>query len=356
MQIDEYIKEKNLRNKKALMNILNNHIKIDEYTFNNLLNEYKCSYKNNEINKLIKHRLEDFYDIFYHTSYCKKCKIKLNILNKEQINKIFYEINDKYAENFEDIIEIYNYCEICIHNVSKCELCNLPRFYYKRSFKYCEYYEGTQYYHNLCKCIDNKLYIYCEICNTNIIGYTKLKYSSYIDSKNFKVNYTNKNKLYKLIDDFNNQYNQITCLKYIHNTCINFYYFLEYLVSNQQTKITKIIYNKLKLLNKDDINRICNINCIMCNKKKFRLNLNKYIFESYILYLKNIKILEIKNIYIYNHFDIPHKKYTYLCYNCLNKINNNNFYNKFFFDNLENINLSEKQTKILNQIKNECIK
>ena len=127
---------------------------------------------------------------------------------------------------------------------------------------------------------------------------------------------------------------------------------------NKYDDITENIFNKIKLLDYDidKISEIFNSVCFICNKKKFRLNLNKYTFESFILYLKNIKILEIKNICIYNHFDIPYKKYTYLCYNCLNKINNNNFYNKFFFDNLENRNLSEKQTKILNQIKNECIK
>lgn len=68
----------------------------------------------------------------------------------------------------------YNYCEICIYNVSKCLLCNLPRFYCKESFKYINYNEGSALYHNICGDIKEKLEIYCDICNTNIIGNTKI--------------------------------------------------------------------------------------------------------------------------------------------------------------------------------------
>jgi cephalosporin-C deacetylase-like acetyl esterase len=59
------------------------------------------------------------------------------------------------------------------------------------------------------------------------------------------------------------------------------------------------------------------------------------------------------NTYYYN---INDKDYAYLCYICKDKIKNNDFYNKFFFDNLEkeHNNISEKQINILNKIKQMC--
>ena len=65
-------------------------------------------------------------------------------------------------------------------------------------------------------------------------------------------------------------------------------------------------------------------------------------------YLENILILKINNAYIYN------KKYAYLCYKCYYKISNHDFYNDFFFDNLNKNKLSEKQINILNKIKQFC--
>ena len=67
-----------------------------------------------------------------------------------------------------------------------------------------------------------------------------------------------------------------------------------------------------------------------------------------------ILILKTNNAYIFNHFNI-YKKYAYLCNNCYYKISNHDFYNDFFFDNLNKKKLSEKQINILNNIKNFCI-
>ena len=105
--------------------------------------------------------------------------------------------------------------------------------------------------------------------------------------------------------------------------------------------------------NIEEIDNIFYYNCFLCNKIKFRFNFNKYTFESYIEYLKNIKILELNDAYIYNHFNI-NKKYTYLCYKCNNKITNHTFYNDFFFNNLRTKNFFDKQINILNKIKNFC--
>jgi len=358
---------------------INENLKIQEYNGYILIDEYINKqneeskmriesfiiHKDNNINKSIKSYQEDLYDICYTVSYCKKCKTKLNFLNQEQIDKIFYEINDNnyYAENLEDILEIYNYCEICIiHNEKKCLLCNLPRFYCKKSFKYRNYSDGNELYHNFCGCIKKKLEIYCDICNTNIIGNTKMfnfTEDRYIYTNNFELNNTIKNEL---INNFDNQFIHIHLpygySKYIHNTCINFSYFLDFLACNKEIKITEIIYDKLKLLNNNDITNLCNINCFMCNKKHFRLNLNKYTLESYVLYLEKIKICKIKrDNKVYNYYNINNKEYAYLCYICKDKIKNHDFYNKFFFDNLEKEtnNISEKQINILNKIKEFCI-
>ena len=61
---------------------------------------------------------------------------------------------------------------------------------------------------------------------------------------------------------------------------------------------------------------------------------------------------------VYNYYNINDKEYTYLCYICKNKIINHDFYNKFFFDNLEKEtnNITKKQIIILNKIKEFCIK
>ena len=93
------------------------------------------------------------------------------------------------------------------------------------------------------------------------------------------------------------------------------------------------------------------------NKKSFKLNLDKYTFDSYTLYLSKIKICKIqKNNMVYNHYNINDKAYVHLCYICKDKITNHNFYNNFLFDNLEKDNniLSEKQINILNKIKIYC--
>ena len=72
-------------------------------------------------------------------------------------------------------------------------------------------------------------------------------------------------------------------------------------------------------------------------------------------YLENILILKTNNAYMFNHFNI-YNKYAYLCYNCYYKISNHNFYNDFFFNNLNKKILSEKQINILNKIKDFCNK
>lgn len=351
VRMDEYIKGKNEQIYNSINNILNK------------INNNELDYTNKQLNKITKNRLEGLYDISYHNLYCKKCKTKLNFLTQEQINKIFYEMND---EDFRDIIEIYNYCKICINNVSKCLLCNLPRFYCKESFKYRNYNKGSALYHNICGDIKEKLEIYCDICNTNIIGNTKIwnpLKDIYIFSTNFKLNDINKNEL---INNFNSQYYE--CLshgfygyrystKYIHKTCINFKYFFDFLAFDKHIRMNQIIYDKLKLLNKDTINDLCYINCFLCNKKHFRLNFDKYTFEQYMLYLEKIKIFIIKkDNKVYNYYNINDKKYAYLCYVCKDKITNHDFYNKFFIDNLEKEtnNISEKQKNILKNIKQFC--
>ena len=75
------------------------------------------------------------------------------------------------------------------------------------------------------------------------------------------------------------------------------------------------------------------------------------------IYTEKIKICKIKrDNKVYNYYNINDKKYAYLCYICKDKIKNNDFYNKFFFDNLEkeHNNISEKQINILNKIKQMC--
>jgi len=162
--------------------------------------------------------------------------------------------------------------------------------------------------------------------------------------------------LNNIIENFNNNFSDILN---IHINCININYLLEIITNSQYNIITKNIFDKIKILeyNIEEINNILYSDCFLCNKKQFRLNLNKYTFESYILYLKKIKICKIKkdNMF-YNNYNINNKNYAYLCYICNNKITNHTFFNSFFFDNLnkETNNLSEKQINILNKIKKLC--
>jgi hypothetical protein len=311
---------------------------------------------------------------FTHTIKCINCKILLNQLDTSLLKKNYdiSPINDidfvdesieiYYDDNYFKKLNICKNCELLYNDNNVCNICN------SKLVKNNDYIniknKNNKYYHLDCY-NDN---INCDICKleSDTFGMHDICYTIYeilnekkclICKKNILNNkelvYINDEQLNEIIKNFNDNF--INNSEYfIHTNCINIEYILNIISINKYDDITENIFNKIKLLDYD-IDKIFNYVCFICNKKKFRLNLNKYTFESFILYLKNIKILEIKNICIYNHFDIPHKKYTYLCYNCLNKINNNNFYNKFFFDNLENRNLTEKQTKILNQIKNECI-
>ena len=140
---------------------------------------------------------------------------------------------------------------------------------------------------------------------------------------------------------------------------MNINYLLKIISNDNNNIITKNIFNKIKILeyNSEEINTILCSKCFLCNKKQFRLNLDRYTYESYMLYLDKIKICKIKrDNKVYNYYNINNKEYAYLCYICKDKIKNNDFYNKFFFDNLEkeHNNISEKQITILNKIKQMC--
>jgi hypothetical protein len=191
--------------------------------------------------------------------------------------------------------------------------------------------------HDLCYDVYDILNIKCLECNKNILNNSDFKY-------------INDNQLNEIINNYNNNF--INKYK-IHVNCINIKYLIKIIADNKINIITKNIFNKIKLL-EYNIDEIFYSNCFLCNKK-FRFNINKYTFESYMEYLENILILKTNNAYIFNHFNI-YKKYAYLCNNCYYKISNHSFYNKFFFDNLNKKKLSEKQINILNNIKNFCIK
>jgi len=122
--------------------------------------------------------------------------------------------------------------------------------------------------HDLCYKVYDIIERKCKICDKNILY-------------NNVFNYIDNNQLNYIIYNFNNKFIIIkskTCFdEYIHINCINFSYFLK-ILSNEQ-KITKIIYDKLKQLNKNDINNIFYTKCFLCNKKNFRLNFDKYTFE-----------------------------------------------------------------------------
>ena len=142
---------------------------------------------------------------------------------------------------------------------------------------------------------------------------------------------------------------------------MNINYLLKIISNDNNNIITKNIFNKIKILeyNSEEINTILCSKCFLCNKKQFRLNLDRYTYESYMLYLERIQIFEINEFNkVYSHYNINDKKYAYLCYICKDNIKNHEFYNKFFFDNLEkrNNNILEKQINILNKIKKFCIK
>ena len=159
------------------------------------------------------------------------------------------------------------------------------------------------------------------------------------------------------IFDKNFNYTEINLFndKYYHLDCSNNINFLLHIISHNN-KLTEKFFNKIKNnTNHDNVSLYSN--CFLCNKKSFRLNLDKYTFDSYTLYLSKIKICKIqKNNMVYNHYNINDKTYAHLCYICKDKITNHNFYNNFLFDNLEKDNniLSEKQIDILNKIKIYC--
>jgi hypothetical protein len=194
--------------------------------------------------------------------------------------------------------------------------------------------------HKLCQQVSIILANKCLQCKKNILD------------NNIFI-YIDDNQLNNIITNYNNCYFE----KSVHLECINMIHLLKIIKNEKYDIITENIFNKIKQqeYNKEVIDKILYSNCFLCNKKKFRAKLNKYSYEDYMLYLKNIKILEIKKNIFYKHYDIDDKTYAYLCNNCNNRIVNHSFYNEFFFDNLEKIHLSEKQTNILTKIKQFCI-
>jgi hypothetical protein len=346
---------------------------------NNFYTQYckKINTEYNKINKLIIDKYINKLD-FTHNIKCINCKISLKLLTNDNLINITENINinnikefnscqdckilcnsvcnicdNIFGINFDSTeLKLYNkkyYHLDCYSDNIICRLCNLKN----NNFKKIEEYHGDNFrmnicMHDLCFEVYEIIEIKCIHCNKNILN-----------NDNFK--YIDDSQLNNIIQNFNNDFIVITpksfFKEYIHINCINFSYFFEFLASNKQIKLNQIIYDKLKLLNKNNVTNLCNLNCFMCNKKQFRLNLNRYTFEEYMLYLDKIKICKIKrDNKVYNYYNINDKDYAYLCYICKDKIKNNDFYNKFFFDNLEkeHNNISEKQINILNKIKQMC--
>jgi hypothetical protein len=286
----------------------------------------------------------------------KRLKIE-NELNKipidKQINLIIFMKSDPTSEYIEQSIEIkiekiterdkyirsgrkYTYY------IPNYDMCNYPEvwnnFNHTPFYQYClecdnimEYYI---YQHDLLLCKLCKNIKKCSLCLKNILDTNFIK------------------DIYRQL---------MIASEYIYFNCVNILYLLKNITYNnidiRIKNIPEDIFNKIKQqqYNKENIDAILYSKCFLCNKKKFKSKLNKYTYDNYILYLKNIKILEIKSSIFYKHYGINNKTYAYLCNNCNNRITKHTFYNKFFFDNLEKQKLSEKQIDILNKIKQFCI-
>ena len=348
---------------------IENNFKEEIITFEelNIFYTQYCKKINTEYNKIDKLIIDKYINKldFTHNIKCINCKISLKLLTNDNLINITENINKNNIKEF-------NSCENCkLLYDSQCNICES---------KLCEKYNYTElkfyndkYYHLDCY-NDN---INCQICNleNNNFHMHDLCFEIYeilekkcihcdkniLNNKNFK--YIDDTHLNNIIKNFNNDFIEITpksfFKEYIHINCMNINYLLKIISNDNNNIITKNIFNKIKILeyNSEEINTILCSKCFLCNKKQFRLNLDRYTYESYMLYLDKIKICKIKrDNKVYNYYNINNKEYAYLCYICKDKIKNNDFYNKFFFDNLEkeHNNISEKQITILNKIKQMC--
>ena len=359
------LEEENNKLQKEIQNLeIENNFKEEIITFEelNIFYTQYCKKINTEYNKIDKLIIDKYINKldFTHNIKCINCKISLKLLTNDNLINITENINN---------IKEFNSCENCkLLYDSQCNICES---------KLCEKYNYTElkfynnkYYHLDCY-NDN---INCQICNLENDNFHMHDLcfeilekkcihcdKNILNNENFK--YIDDTHLNNIIKNFNNDFIEITpksfFKEYIHINCMNINYLLKIISNDNNNIITENIFNKIKILeyNSEEINTILCSKCFLCNKKQFRLNLNKYTYESYMLYLERIQIFEINEFNkVYSHYNINDKKYAYLCYICKDKIKNNNFYNKFFFDNLEkeHNNISEKQINILNKIKQMC--
>ena len=350
---------------------IENNFKEEIITFEelNIFYTQYCKKINTEYNKIDKLIIDKYINKldFTHNIKCINCKISLKLLTNDNLINITENINKNNIKEFNScknckllydsqcniceskLCEKYNYTELkfynnkyyhldCYNDNINCQICNLEN--------------DNFHIHDLCFEIYEILEKKCIHCDKNILN-----------NENFK--YIDDTHLNNIIKNFNNDFIEITpksfFKEYIHINCMNINYLLKIISNDNNNIITENIFNKIKILeyNSEEINTILCSKCFLCNKKQFRLNFDKYTFESYMLYLERIQIFEINEFNkVYSHYNINDKKYAYLCYICKDKIKNHEFYNKFFFDNLEkrNNNISEKQINILNKIKEFCIK
>jgi hypothetical protein len=412
----EIINFKLINNIKKEKDIIKN--KYEYIKFNDLQTFYKnyckkCDIEHNKLIKTINGKYINKLILPNNFKYlrCINCKILLNQINDIEFDN-FQNIKNKKYEACDSCKIIYNNkCEICekllVNNNDFDELKLYNNKYYHLdcyndniNCNICGLLSDNFKMHNLCYEFYCMTIDKCKICKKKIINNKNFEYINndqlneiIIKHKNEYIKINNQNVHFKCLNfkyllnkcficneklEYNNKkfnFNDtLNCTDeinkiiikdedntWIHLHCIKFESILNNMKYSQYNfgkyEITKEIFNRIKLFkfNIDEINEIFNIICFVCNKKQFRINFNKYNYENYLLYLKNIKIFENNEYSIFNYFNVK-TKYSFLCCQCNNKIINHNFYNQFFFSNIDNTNiLSDKQINILNQIKNYCL-